>query len=242
MRPGQALALPVELIRLRTGPDSETNPLGLLAGVSVTRRVAVPGREPGAPPGPPPPAPAMVGPGPLKVLAAVAAPDETQTRNAPLDTEAEMAAVLDAVAGLAGGGGGQVRILEVASLPAIRQALDEDAYHVLHLSAHGSADSVELEDEDGAPVVVTTRRAGAGAEAGPASGAADRAVLVLGRGDRQPAAGRRAGRAGRRPGAGDARPGQRHLRHPARPAPVCQTGGRPELTVGQALAQARYLC
>ena len=49
----------------------------------------------------------------------------------------------------------QVRILEVASLPQIRQALERDAFHVLHLSAHGSAQSVELEDEDGNPVPVT---------------------------------------------------------------------------------------
>ena len=48
-----------------------------------------------------------------------------------------------------------MRILEVASLPAIRQALADDAYHVLHLSAHGSPDTIELEDEDGAPVTVT---------------------------------------------------------------------------------------
>ena len=89
--------------------------------------------------------------GPLKVLAAVAAPDETKTSNVPLDTEAEMAAVLDAVTGVAADAGAQVRILEVASLPAIRQALAADAYHVLHLSAHGSPDAVELEDEDGAP-------------------------------------------------------------------------------------------
>ncbi len=91
----------------------------------------------------------------MKVLAAVAAPDETKTRNPPLDVEAEMQAVLDAVTDVAGHPGAQVRILEVASLPAIRQALADDAYHVLHLSAHGGADSVELEDEDGAPVTVT---------------------------------------------------------------------------------------
>jgi hypothetical protein len=47
-----------------------------------------------------------------------------------------------------------VRILEVASLAAIRDALADDAYHVLHLSAHGSAESVDLEDEDGNPVSV----------------------------------------------------------------------------------------
>ena len=122
-----------------------------MPGVSVSRRPAAPGRDLGAAP------PAATGPvpglaGPLKVLAAVAAPDETKTANAPLDTEAEMAAVLDAVSGVAAGPGAQVRILEVASLPAIRQALDQDAYHVLHLSAHGSPELVELEDEDGGPV------------------------------------------------------------------------------------------
>ncbi len=96
--------------------------------------------------------------GPLKVLAAVAAPDETRTPNAPLDVEAEMQAVLDAVGEVAGGPVAQMRILVLASLAAIRQALEEDAYHVLHLSAHGSAESVELEDEDGGPVAVTADR------------------------------------------------------------------------------------
>ncbi len=80
----------------------------------------------------------------------------TQTASAPLDVEAEMAAVLDAVTGIADPGA-QVRVLEVASLSAIRQALARDAYHVLHLSAHGSADLVELEDEDGAPAPVTAQ-------------------------------------------------------------------------------------
>ena len=97
---GAALSLPLELIRLRAG-GGEIGPLGLLAGVSVARRPAAPGRELGALPGPPSP-PSAAGPaGPLKVLAAVAAPDETRTSNVPLDTEAEMAAVLDAVTGVA---------------------------------------------------------------------------------------------------------------------------------------------
>ena len=64
-----------------------------------------------------------------------------------------MQAVLDAVGAVADPHA-QVRILEVASLAAIRQALAEDAYHVLHLSAHGSPEAVELEDEDGGPVLV----------------------------------------------------------------------------------------
>ena len=101
----------------------------------------------------PRPAPGLAGP--LKILAAVAAPDESKTANVPLDVEAEMQAVLDAVSGVAGGPLAQVRILEVASLAQIRRALERDVFHVLHLSAHGSAQSVELEDEDGTPVLVT---------------------------------------------------------------------------------------
>ena len=75
--------------------------------------------------------------------------------NVPLDVEAEMQAVLDAVSGLPGSPAAQVRILEVASLGQIRHALERDVFHVLHLSAHGSATTVELEDEDGGPVPVT---------------------------------------------------------------------------------------
>src|SRR5580704_13705506 len=152
---GTALSLPVELIRLRAG-GGEVGPLGLLAGVSVARRHAAPGRDLGAMPGPSSAPPGVGTAGPLKVLAAVAAPDETKTANVPLDTEAEMAAVLDAVTGVAADVGAQVRILEVASLSDIGQALAASSYHVLHLSAHGSPGTVELEDEDGAPAEVTT--------------------------------------------------------------------------------------
>ena len=147
---GPALSLPLELIRLRTGVGGEVGPLGLLPAVSVSRRPALPGRDLGSA------LPPIVRlPGPLKVLAAVAAPDETKTSNPPLDAEAEMAAVLDAVAGIAPGG--QVRVLEVASISAIRQALAQDTYHVLHLSAHGSPQVIELEDEDGNPVTVSLK-------------------------------------------------------------------------------------
>jgi len=142
---GGALGLPVELVRL-AGDAMEAGPLGLLPNVSVTRRVA--GTPSGSPPAP--------APGPLKILAAVAAPEETATANAPLDVEQEMEAVLGAVSGVVAGPRAQVRILEVASLAAIRAALAADEYHVLHLSAHGSPDAVELEDEDGGPVRVTS--------------------------------------------------------------------------------------
>ena len=147
---GDALGLPVELLRLRMAGGGEVGPLGLLPGVAVSRRLQAWRGETDVPPPRPEPRPGLAGP--LKVLAAVAAPEETRTASPPLDVEAEMAAVLDAVAGITSGG--QVRILEVASLQAIRDALEADAYHVLHLSAHGSAEAVELEDEDGNPVTV----------------------------------------------------------------------------------------
>ena len=152
---GPALALPVELILLAGDDGTEVGPLGLLPAVSVSRRVAARGHIPGARQNPSAvPIPTGV-PGPLKILAAVAAPDETMWPDMPLDVEAEMQAILDAVVGVTAEVSAQVRILEVASLSAIRQALADDAYHVLHLSAHGSSDVVELEDEDGRPVEVT---------------------------------------------------------------------------------------
>lgn len=70
-----------------------------------------------------------------------------------------MQAVLDAVHSLRTAGGevdGQVRVLEVASLDQLREALIQDAFHVLHLSAHGTPTTVELENEDGAATPVET--------------------------------------------------------------------------------------
>ena len=131
----EVAALPVELLRLPDGRVAATVP-----GVRFTRRLAGIDR-PATPPLP----------GPLKILAAVAAPDETKTTNTPLDVEAEMQALLDAVTDLDIDDQAQVRILEVASLSEIGAALSADQYHVLHLSAHGSASGVELEDEDGNP-------------------------------------------------------------------------------------------
>ncbi len=137
---GDVLSLPIELLRLATDTD-DLGPLGLLAG--ATTRRCLPGAHD----------PRRL-PGPLKILAAVSAPDETRTGNAPLDVEAEMQAVLDAVGEASRG---QVRVLEVASLAEITGALREDDYHVLHLSAHGSSTSIELEDEDGGPVEMRTQ-------------------------------------------------------------------------------------
>ena len=150
----RALSLPLELIRLTSSTGVETNPLGLMPAVILSRRLVMSGQDSrsdythSA-------AVTMGTAGPLKILAAVAAPDETKTDNPPLNIEAEMQAVLSSVTSVAENPNVMVRILEVASLPAIREALQKDAYHVLHMSAYGSPDSVELENEDGAPVEVT---------------------------------------------------------------------------------------
>ncbi|KLL12824.1 MULTISPECIES: SEFIR domain-containing protein [Protofrankia] len=82
---GPALALPYELLRLADGRLLATMP-----GVRFTRRAAGLRRA---------------ATGPLKILVAVAAPEETRTNNPPLDVEAEMQAIIDAVRGVAGSRG-----------------------------------------------------------------------------------------------------------------------------------------
>jgi tetratricopeptide (TPR) repeat protein len=148
----ELVGLPVELLRMPSGDLAATVP-----GVWFTRRIAGVDR-PATPPLP----------GPLKILAAVAAPDETETDNPPLDIEAEMQVLLDAVSDLELGAydHAQLRILEVASLTEISKALSADQYHVLHLSAHGSAAWVELEDEDGRPVRATVDQLASALHAG----------------------------------------------------------------------------
>ncbi|MFI7608295.1 CHAT domain-containing protein [Micromonospora sp. NPDC049366] len=125
--------LPFELIRL-----ADQQVLAAVDGVTVTRTVV------GVAPQVLPPAP-----GPLKILAAVGAPEHTD--NTPLDIEAEMQAIVEEVGAF---GRAEVTILEVAGLDEIAEALRRDAYHVLHLSAHGSPHGVELEDADGNAVDV----------------------------------------------------------------------------------------
>ena len=135
---GIALSLPYELLRL---PDGRL--LCMLSGVRLHRRV--PGVDRTV---------AGALPGPLKILIVIGAPNETLTQHPPLDIEAEMQAILDAIGGVESNERAQIRILEVGSPAEIEHALRDDQYHVLHISAHGSAAGLELEDEDGAPVPI----------------------------------------------------------------------------------------
>ena len=118
----------------------------LMPGVSVRRRVAG-GRGDVR----------VAAPSPLKILVAVGAPDEGKTQNSVLDLEHELQSILDAVEPRAHQGNAEVRFLEVGHPLQIEKALQQDAYHVLHLSGHGGPGSIELEDEDGAAVSVTAQ-------------------------------------------------------------------------------------
>ena len=122
---------------------------------------------------------------------------------------------------------------------AIRQALAADAYHVLHLSAHGSPDAVELEDEDGSPVTVEA------ADLMRALKHAGRPVplIVLSSCSGGATGSARDGsgpdRPGRRPRGRDARPGHRHVRDRPGPPLYRELAAHPDAGVGQALARAR---
>ncbi|GAA4252176.1 CHAT domain-containing protein [Dactylosporangium darangshiense] len=130
---GPVHELPYELTRL-----ADQRVLATVDGVRLTRAVD------GVPAANHPPAA-----GPLKILVAVGAPE--QTSNPPLDVEAEMQAIVSVVSRV---GTAEITILEVAGAAEIAEALRRDAYHVLHLSAHGSPYGVELEDRDGNAVDV----------------------------------------------------------------------------------------
>ncbi|UGT60147.1 tetratricopeptide repeat protein [Nocardia asteroides] len=93
--------------------------------------------------------------GPLKILAVVGAPDETRTGSAPLRVEQEMGVLIGAVGAAVDTRAAQVRILEVTTPTAIERALEQDAYHVVHLSGHGGPAGIEMHNEDGAPVWLT---------------------------------------------------------------------------------------
>ncbi|MEV0360262.1 tetratricopeptide repeat protein [Nocardia sp. NPDC050697] len=108
-------------------------PLALHRLVTVYRRA--PGR-----------APRLLG-GPLRILVAIAAPD--QGGGVVLDYERELRNVLDAVKAARHGAAG-VRIVEFATTDAIRDELDVFDAHVLHLSGHGSPGHLFLETDTGA--------------------------------------------------------------------------------------------
>ena len=133
------LALPFEAARLPDGRIPALEP-----GVLMQRRPMGVASDPVDPL-----------PGPLRILVALGAPDEDSTGNAVLDYERELSTILDAIDRARQYGNAEVKILEVGHPDQIRQAVLARAYHVVHLSGHGRAGLIELEDEDGRAVPVT---------------------------------------------------------------------------------------
>ncbi|MGI5398387.1 tetratricopeptide repeat protein [Streptomyces sp. CA-135486] len=88
-------------------------------------------------------------PGPLRVLAVVANPSVDAAEL--LDSERELARILDAVDRSRTGHGAYVRVLNWGTLADIRAALEEERFHVLHLSCHAGPGTLTLEDEAGRP-------------------------------------------------------------------------------------------
>ncbi|HEY3739758.1 MAG TPA: TIR domain-containing protein, partial [Bryobacteraceae bacterium] len=131
----ELLALPFEALRLRNDNLLATRPTVVMlrrpAGLASHSETRVPL------------------PGPLKVLVAVAAPDEGNSDGAVLDQERELQNILNAVDKAHDQGSIDVRILEVGHPGVIAEALKADAYHVLHISCHGLPGALEMEDEDG---------------------------------------------------------------------------------------------
>jgi hypothetical protein len=88
------------------------------------------------------PAEAEARAGPLKILLAVAAPDENFS-GAVLDQERELQSMFDSVEPAQHLENCEVRILGVGHPDVIGDAIASDACHVLHLTCHGQ------EDEEG---------------------------------------------------------------------------------------------
>jgi tetratricopeptide (TPR) repeat protein len=85
-------------------------------------------------------------PGPLRILAVIASPD--RGGGALLDYEHELATILEQV-DAARRDRAYVRILNWGSVGAIREALAEERFHVLHVSCHAEPGRLVLEKPDG---------------------------------------------------------------------------------------------
>ncbi|WP_426368405.1 tetratricopeptide repeat protein [Streptomyces sp. E-08] len=101
-----------------------------------------------------PPAPAAPG-GPLRIVAAVAAPDDSAGQL--LDYEREWARILDAVEP-GRRTGHRVRVLEWGSAAAIRAALEAEPCDVLHISCHARPGALLLETSTGEEDAVDAAR------------------------------------------------------------------------------------
>lgn len=93
------------------------------------------------------PTPALAIPGPLRILVAIASPETGGGEL--LDYEKELARILDAVEPARRDGKAHVQILHRGTVAAIREALEAERYHVLHLSCHAGPGVLILETDEG---------------------------------------------------------------------------------------------
>lgn len=114
-------------------PPGRTEPLGLDPEIEIYRETA--DVEP---------TPVAQVPAPLRVLAALAAPDDDD-----LDLEDEQRRLHDAFESTRRGAGVHIRVLDEGTLTGIREALSGQEFHVLHLACHARPGLLRLESEDG---------------------------------------------------------------------------------------------
>ena len=95
-------------------------------------------------------------PGPLRILAAIGAPEADHDE--ALDYEAELDRIVRAVERARREERARVRVLEWGSVPAIRDALREERFHVLHISCRASPSALLMETADGHADPVTAVR------------------------------------------------------------------------------------
>jgi hypothetical protein len=133
-RGGLPAALPWEMAI----PPGRADPLGLDPEVETYREAANPE-----------PVPVAQVPAPLRVLAALATPDDDD-----LDLEDEQRRLHDAFASSRRDAGVHVRVLDEGTLTGIREALSGQEFHILHLACHARPGLLLLESEDGSPADV----------------------------------------------------------------------------------------
>ena len=94
--------------------------------------------------------------GPLRILAVVGSPE--RGGGELLDMEAELARILDAVDAARREERAYVRVLNWGTVDAIREALERERFHVLHISGHAGPGELMLEDDRGEVDRVTAQR------------------------------------------------------------------------------------
>jgi len=90
---------------------------------------------------------------PLRILVAIAMPDD----GPPLDLEAEVARVHEALGSSQRGADSRVRLLSRGTLSDLAQALAEETFHIVHISCHAVPGELIMEDEFGRARRVTAR-------------------------------------------------------------------------------------